>query len=400
MARREYNLPSLGADMEKGTLVEWLVQVGDTVHRGDVVAVVETEKAELEIEIWEQGEIAELLIEPGDTVPVGTPIAVLHGEAESEETGETGQTGKVGHHTTPLTTPGPSESPESPSAPPGLLMNRPESTSTRKPVSPAARSLAKELGVDPERISGTGPGRAVTVRDVRQGAAEKSGPSPSSSESRDQAMRRAIASAMSRSKQEIPHYYMATRICMQGVLLRLESRNRDLSQDKRVLYPAVLLKGVAATAKAFGEMNGRFENGTFTAAEGVHIGMAVSLRRGGLIVPVLRSVDTKPVEAVMAELTDLVTRARTGRLTASELEGATISVTSLGERGVETVYGIIPPPLTALVGFGCLYDHPVLSGNTMTMVPHLTATLSADHRVSDGHQGGLFLRRLKEEVES
>jgi pyruvate dehydrogenase E2 component (dihydrolipoamide acetyltransferase) len=389
MARREYNLPSLGADMEKGTLVDWLVKVGDTVRRGDVVAVVETEKAELEIEIWEQGEIIELLIEPGDTVPVGTPIAVLQGEAE------TGEAGKSAPPRTPSVPPGTAESP---SAPPPEHMAQSEQKPSRKPVSPAARSLAAELGVDPERISGTGPGQAVTVRDVQQ-AAEKKHPGQPTLKDRMQSMRRAIGTSMSRSKQEIPHYYMATRICMQRVLSRLESRNRDLSQDKRILYPAVLLKAVAAAANRFGEMNGTFENKTFTAAERVHIGMAVSLRRGGLVVPVLRDVDTKPVETVMSELTDLITRARTGRLAASDFEGATITVTNLGERGVETVYGIIPPPLVALVGFGCLYDHPVQTDSTLSMAPHLTATLSADHRVSDGHRGGLFLRRLQEEME-
>ena len=396
MAGYEYCLPSLGADMEKGTLVEWLVDVGDTVRRGDVVAVVETEKAELEIEIWEDAEILELLIEPGDTVPVGTPIAQILGEGGP----------KPDEAEPVLPRPASAARPESPSAPPPehrMAPMAPAEKASRKPVSPAARTLAKELGIDPEEVIGTGTAHAVTVSDVRQAAESRRARISSPAAKREatplSGMRRAISAAMNRSKREIPHYYMAVRICMQGVLSRLESKNQDLPQDSRILYPAILLKGVARAAQQFPEMNGTFKNGTFAPAGEINIGMAVSLRTGGLIVPVLKDVGSKPVEVVMSELTDLVTRARTGRLTASELEGATISVTNLGDRGVETVYGIIPPPLVALVGFGCLYDHPVQTGKSLTMAPHLTATLSADHRVSDGHRGGLFLRRLRDEVE-
>jgi pyruvate dehydrogenase E2 component (dihydrolipoamide acetyltransferase) len=207
-------------------------------------------------------------------------------------------------------------------------------------------------------------------------------------------MRRAIAAAMARSKREIPHYYLATDIPLARASRWLAARNEQRSITERVLMAVPLLKAVALALKRYPELNGFFRDGAFVPGPGIHLGVAISLRQGGLIAPAIRDVDRKGLDELMRALSDLVGRARALTLRSSEMSDATITVTNLGDQGVDVVHGVIYPPQVALVGFGKIAERPWVEDGKVVVAPVVTASLSADHRASDGHRGALFLIEL------
>jgi pyruvate dehydrogenase E2 component (dihydrolipoamide acetyltransferase) len=200
-----------------------------------------------------------------------------------------------------------------------------------------------------------------------------------------------IAAAMARSKREIPHYYLATTIDMRKALDWLAGENGRRPVTKRLLYSALLIRAVALALRDTPELNGFWIDDAFKAGDGIHIGVAISLRQGGLVNPAIHDVDKKNLDELMANMLDLVNRARTGHLRSSELADGTITVTNLGEQGVESVFGVIYPPQVALVGFGKITERPIAANGMLGIRPMIDATLAADHRVSDGHRGGRFL---------
>ena len=379
----EFAMPALGSDMDEGTLNEWLVKPGDTVTRGQVVAVVETTKAAVEVECWHDGTVEELLVPVGQTVSVGTPLARLLESGEAAP-----QSATTEHAAEPAAA--------RPAAEPAAARPVAE-PAHRRWVSPAARRLAASLGVDLDGITGSGPQGAVTIADVEHAAAQVSEPSPQpAAEQRGVAMRRSIAAAMGRSKREIPHYYLSDEIMLDTALRWLTERNAACSVTERVLPAALYIKAVGIAARRFDDLNGFWVDDEFRAAGGVHVGVAISLRGGGLVAPALHDVPDKKLDALMTDLADLVARARAGTLRSSEMSDPTITVTNLGDRSVDSVYGIIYPPQVALVGFGkqaqrvCAVDGGIRVATTMH------ATLAADHRASDGHRGAMFLAAINE----
>jgi pyruvate dehydrogenase E2 component (dihydrolipoamide acetyltransferase) len=205
-------------------------------------------------------------------------------------------------------------------------------------------------------------------------------------------MRTAIASAMARSKREIPHYYLSTTIDMSAALTWLRAENEKRGMRDRLLPAALLIKAVALALREVPDLNGYWVNGGFQKGAGIHVGCAIALRGGGgLVAPALHDADTLDLGTLMRQLQDLVTRARAGSLKSSELADPTITVTNLGEQGVESAFGIIYPPQVAIVGFGRISERPWAGPTAVEARPLLTATLSGDHRASDGHRGGLFL---------
>ncbi|MFI7296410.1 2-oxo acid dehydrogenase subunit E2 [Streptomyces sp. NPDC050121] len=269
-------------------------------------------------------------------------------------------------------------------------------------ATPFARRLAAELGVDLATVTGTGRGSAVRAADVRRAAPGPSAPGPPGgakvvrpaarpSEDRAAAMRRVIASLMSRANRDIPHYYLSTVVDMAAAMDWLHEHNRRSPVGERLLPAALLLKAAALAAREVPELNGFWTDDHFTAGESVHLGVAVSLRGGGLIAPALHHADTLALAQLMAGLKDVVARARTGRLRGSEVSDATITVTNLGDQGVETVFGVIYPPQVALVGFGRVVDRPCAVDGLLGVRPVVTATLSADHRATDGAVGARYL---------
>ena len=207
-------------------------------------------------------------------------------------------------------------------------------------------------------------------------------------------MRAAIGAAMARSKREIPHYYLATDIVLARATRWLAARNEGRPVTERVLMAVPLLKVVALALRRFPELNGYYRDGAFVPGSGVHLGVAISLRQGGLIAPAIRDVDALGLDPLMQRLSDLVARARALTLKSSEMTDATITVTNLGDQGVGLVHGVIYPPQVALVGFGKVTERPWLDHAQVIAAPVVTASLSADHRASDGHRGALFLNEI------
>jgi pyruvate dehydrogenase E2 component (dihydrolipoamide acetyltransferase) len=241
-------------------------------------------------------------------------------------------------------------------------------------------------------VHGTGPDQAITVADVEHAMAASG--KPEAPPDTRAAMRRAIAAAVSRSKREIPHYYLATDIDLSRAMQWLNAANRERPVTERLLPAALLLKGVAGSLTQFRDLNGFWIDNSFREAEGIHVGVAIALRGGGLVAPAIHHADRKSVSELMSALRDLVARARSGGLRGSEMTDATITVTSLGDQGVTTVVGVIYPPQVAIVGFGKISERPWADGGTVSARPVVTATLAGDHRVTDGHYGGLFLAEL------
>ena len=466
--------------MEHGKIVEWLVKPGDYVRRGDLVAVVDTDKTVMDVESFQEGVVAELLVDLGQTVPVGTPLARI-----TQTPAEVGApSGEAPAPPVRCGAPKTGEEPPaiSPIAPPvrhlahrlgvdtarihgtgkagaitradveHAVASRPSEARVRS--SPRARRLAAELGVELSAASGTGPEGAVTVADVQHAAARspEAGPvaapaagtptagqlkapvkgrpaAPAGEAAREPAvgvpatgmpntgvpaaaaavsgtsmdarervasLRRAVGALMSRSKKTIPHYYLSTTLDLRAAVDWMQSVNAQRPVSARLVPSALLLKAAALAAKDVPEVNGFYDDGGFRPSASVHLGVAVALRQGGLVAPAIHDADTLPVDVLMEQLRDLVGRARAGRLQRAEMADPTITVTNLGDLGVESVFGVISPPQVAMVGFGRVLEQPWAQHGMLGVRPAVTATLSADHRVSDGLRGGRYLARIEE----
>lgn len=401
-------MPSLGADMERGKLVEWLVKPGSSVHKGDVIAVVETHKGAFEIDIFEEGVISELCAGEGEEVPVGGMLAQIVRSGEAPAIGPTLEPDRPAAPAAAEEAPGlplPSEQvPRAAPAPehrvpiPAPPPERPPPV-TRYKITPAARRRAAELRLDLLTIMGTGIDGSVTLADIEAAALKAAGTSPVQPSHPRRGfdptqMRQAIAAAMSRSKREIPHYYLGRTIDMGASLAWLERFNGERSPDQRLLPAVLLLKASALALREVPQLNGFWEDDRFRSGSGIHIGWAVSLRGGGLISPAIHDVDTTPLPQLMLALRDLVGRARGGGLRSSEMTDASFTITSLGERGADFAMGIIYPPQVATLGFGRIVEHPWVVDGQVTARPVVMSSLAADHRASDGHTGALFLAAL------
>lgn len=372
-----FSMPSLGADMEAGTLVEWLKKPGDQVKRGDIIAVVETDKGAIEVEIFDEGTITQLLVDPGMKVPVGTPLALL-GNGMATQTPEA-------RPEEPVAGPGPVlPPPPAPAAPP------PPAPAAGRKISPAARQLAQQHGVDLAQVSGSGPGGIVLHRDV-----EKAGKTAARAPGDVSAMRRAIAAAMARSKREIPHYYLSHSFDISPAHGWLQSFNAAHPPRERLLLGVILAKAVALALREFPELNGFWNEGRHVPSEAIHLGVAIAIRGGGLVAPAIHDTDQLTLSTLMSRMNDLVRRVRRSGFRSSEISDPTMTLSSLGERGVEALLPIIYPPQVAIVGAGAPQWRPWAAGDVIESRPVLTLTLAADHRASDGHRGSLFLKRIE-----
>ena len=388
----DFLMPSLGADMEAGTLVEWLDKPGDRVKRGDVVAVVETQKGAIEIETFQSGQIEKFLVELNSKVPVGTPLAQIRteGEAKPAAVAPAPAPPRAVPAAVPITPPvvtpvrAPSPPPVAPAAVAGAR------------ASPAARKLAEERGIDLSTITGSGPTGAITYADVERRLGEAAAP-PEKKRAAGidlEAMRTAIAAAMARSKREIPHYYLEHQVDVTACEHWLTQKNATLPPDTRLLFGALPIKAVALAARRYPAFNGFYRDNKFEPAQAVHVGVAIAIRGGGLTAPALHDADQLSLDELMSRMRDLVQRTRAGRIRGSEMSDPTVTVSSLGERGVEVLYGIIYPPQVAIVGIGKVVTRPWVVDGAIGPRSVITITLSGDHRVSDGHAGALFLAEI------
>jgi len=439
----EFAMPSLGADMDAGTLVEWLVHEGDTVHRGDPMAVVDTDKSAIEVESFDAGIVQKLLVEPGTRVAVGTPLASL------APLPDTGPRSAPVPEPAPLAEPPQRRRPRAPRAVPPPLRHhaaelgvdlaglagtgldgavtrtdvdraaearvpeprqprpataplpsapRPSGPPGTRRASPYARRLATDLGVDLAQVSAVGRDGAIHAEQVR--AAGAGAPrAPAASTARTTASRATIARLMSRAKREIPHYYVATTVDLTELTGWLRRTNRERAVSERIVPAAALLKATAVVARGHPELNGFWVDDAFVPGEGVHLGVAVHVRDGALVAPAIHHTADLPLPEVMAALRDLVTRARAGRLRRAELADPTLTVTDLGDQGVEEVIGVIYPPQVALLGVGRIVERPWAVDGLLGVRPVVRLTLSGDHRATDGATGARFLTALEERLQ-
>jgi pyruvate dehydrogenase E2 component (dihydrolipoamide acetyltransferase) len=517
----EFRMPSLGADMDVGTIVEWLVKPGDVVRRGQIVAVVDTAKAAIEIEAFEEGVVTEILIGIGVKVPVGTPLAMI---GASEDRGapaaptaprldaatsdsvvvvvdSVDSTDGIGYHEPALAAPGappphpratppvrhlahqlgvdldaipgtgpdghithddvlfaapvasgPSRTPKrdgvalaAATAPtPSHAVRIPERSHTSNPdepaagprdggrrgggggagerlrVTPRARRIAAERGIDLAGLSAPGTAGVVVGADVERvaerpvtagtatsttaaatgsalpapdaaPAAARPTPGTAAQAEKKAAMRTAIANLMSRSNAEIPHYYVTQMVDLAAVLAWLRTHNAALPVAKRVLPAALFLRATVLAAAAVPDLNGHWVDGALRIAERIDLGVAVATRGGGLVTPAIPDAGPLRIDDLMAALSDLVVRARRGNLRQAEMSGASITVSSLGEAGPDALYGVIFPPQVALVGIGGIVERPWAVDGMLTVRPTVTVALAADHRASDGRTASAFL---------
>ncbi|WP_150304551.1 dihydrolipoamide acetyltransferase family protein [Pseudomonas saliphila] len=418
----DFIMPSMGDDMDSAKLVEWKVKPGDRVKKSQVIAAVETSKAVLDVEVFEDGVLEELYVEEGTSVDVGTPLARIGdgsnvGKQEHEGAGKEEPTPPTETKTEPGATPettlakepivaqaasttpkGQPDQPQIPRAQPASPSPPAAITSEaggRVTASPAARRKAREAGIALAELHGTGPGGAVVLRDLQ-------GAQPTRPVSRPEAgfdygkMRGAIAAAMSRSKREIPHYYLANTVDLHAAEQWLTDYNEHQPPENRLLLSALFMKASAMALARYSELNGHYAEDGFTAASQVNLGMAVRLRGGGLVAPAILDADTLTLPELMHQLRDLVRRARGGGLRVSEMVGGTATVTALGDRGVDTVYGVIYPPQVAMIGIGRPRRQPLAVDDGVAVRLAVDITLAADHRVCDGHLGGLFLNEIEQ----
>jgi pyruvate dehydrogenase E2 component (dihydrolipoamide acetyltransferase) len=399
----EFRMPSLGADMDEGTLLEWRIAPGDRVARGQIVALVDTEKAEIEVECWHDGVVEELYAEVGQTLPVGAPLARLREEGEAAVQAPAPAPPSAAPPPRERAAPQPVPAPAASiaPAPSPALARAPAPAALRIHASPLARRLARERGLDLAALAGSGPGGAIVAEDVRRAAPAPAEPAavvaaaaPAAPRDRREGMRRAIAAAMARSKREIPHYYLATTFDCAHALAWLRERNQACSVAERALPIALLLAATAKALRKAPELSGAYVDGAFRPAQGIHLGVVVSLRGGGLVAPVLRDADRLAPGDLMRALAEQTQRAREGRLRSGDVSEASITVTSLGDLGVETVFPVIHPPQVAIVGFGRIADAPIAVDGMLAVRPVVHCTLAADHRVSDGMRGARFLGEI------
>jgi pyruvate dehydrogenase E2 component (dihydrolipoamide acetyltransferase) len=394
----EFQMPNLGADMEDGILIEWRMKPGDTVKRGDIIAEVETQKGLIEIEVFDEGVIEKFMIKEGEKVPVGTVMALIKKAEDSTselKKEKMDESFKADIH--PI-----EEDKRRETLDESAILEKIK-------ISPLAKRIAEEKNIDLTKIKGTGPNGAITKQDL-ENATETSKKTIEQFESNKEqadlekvspgeAIRSAIAAAMSKSNREIPHYYLKKKINMQNVLDWLGAINKERSPQKRLLPAAILIKAIAYSLRKVPELNASWENGLQLKSD-INIGFVVALRSGGILIPTVHLADTKSIDEIMNVLNEIIPRAKAMKLRSSELSESTVTVTSLGEGGADEVYGLIYPPQVAIIGLGSIIEQPFAENRMFGIRPVINVTLAGDHRATDGLSGSLFLTTLNKYLQN
>jgi pyruvate dehydrogenase E2 component (dihydrolipoamide acetyltransferase) len=445
----EFLMPSLGADMTDGVITEWLVAPGEQVERGQIVLIVETDKSDIEVEIFEPSVVDEILVPEGERVEVGTPIARLRpiGDAASMATSE------------PDSEPEPEPEPVASAASPSVQERHDaEAPRVTAITSPLVRHLAETLHVDPAAVHGSGPGGRVRRDDVlnavgsdgvgsrpritprarRLGAergvdldsittadgviagddvlsappAQASSPLPTDAPTARGApaagpstgpdvagpdvagpdpRRRAVAALMTRSWSEIPHFHVASRLDLAEAISVLTAINQARPISERIIPAAVMLHAAARCVHRHQAVNGWWREGRFHPSEHVDLGVVVAVRGGGIVAPTIQRAEELTVDDMMVTLTDLVGRVRARKLRGSDVGEASFTVTNLGDLGVDAVYGVIHPPQVALLGLGAIHPEAVAVDGLVGAHPVVHVTLAGDHRALDGLVGATVL---------
>jgi pyruvate dehydrogenase E2 component (dihydrolipoamide acetyltransferase) len=376
-------MPSLGADMERGRVTEWRVKEGGAIKRGQVLVTIETDKGLIDVECFHEGVLTRIVVPEGNEVKVGAVIAQLDVQGGAAST-------SAAPERTPPNTPAAETQTAAMVAPPS------RADGERVRASPLAKRRAHELGVDLASVTTTG--ERITAEDVERAALQAS-KSPAPPRDPKEAMRRAIAASMAKSKREIPHYYLWQSVDVSTAQAWLAAENERRPVTARLLFAVLVARAVARAAHEFSELNGSYVDGAFQPATSVNLCFATSQRGGGLIAPAIFDAHAMTVDALMEGIKDVVQRVRAGSLTNRMMTEGTITLTSLGDLGVEGILPVIQPPQVAIVGAGAVVQRPWVVGGAVVARPVMTLALAADHRTSDGARGARFLQAIAKNLE-
>ncbi|MFZ6029156.1 MAG: dihydrolipoamide acetyltransferase family protein [Chloroflexota bacterium] len=394
-------MPKLGFDMAEGTLIRWVIAEGEPVAKGAVLAEIETDKATVEVESSFEGVVARHLVEQGSVVPVNTPIAIV------AQPGEEVPADAGGAPT--------SEEPEKPAAKPEAKpaeeAAKPAQSAAAAPAataateggrvkaSPLARKIAQEKGLELAGIQGSGPGGRIVKKDVETYRPEATtapgrpaGAAPGQSVPLTK-LRTAIARRMAESKTSVPHFYITSEYDMAALMKLRKQVNGLLPEEAKISVNDFIIKAVALTLREFPNLNASFNGNTIVQHGAVNIGVAVAVS-GGLLTIVCRDADQKPLKEIAAEIKSLVSRARDGKVRPDDIEGSTFSISNLGMFDVENFAAIINPPEAGILAVGAVKDVPVVKGGELAVGTRMKATISVDHRVSDGAEAAQFMQAL------
>jgi len=393
-------MPKLGLTMDEGRLIAWHKKEGDRVAEGEVLFEVETDKAAMEVPATTSGFVRRLLAQPDDMVPVATAVAIITTTAD-EVIGAAGATTASGGASSrsedrSVLTPSPPSAariPRPPSSPQPSDQAPPGSSSVdRVAVSPAARKLAQQLGVDLATVKPKS-GSRITTEDVEAATAAPAAPAASVGEKRIQLsrMRKAIAAAMSRSTREAPQFSIERDVDMTAANARRKQAGAS--------YTDVVVSAAAKALGAHPRLRSTFDGDAIVERSGAHIGLAVALS-DGLLVPVIRDADTKDLATLVRDREHLERGAHAGRLSADALNGAVFSVSNLGSLGVDRFTALVNPPEAAILAMGRVRDRVVARDGKAEVRPVVTLTLSVDHRVADGADAARFLDDVVKQLEA
>ncbi|GAA4838191.1 pyruvate dehydrogenase complex dihydrolipoamide acetyltransferase [Saccharopolyspora rosea] len=404
----EIQMPRLSDTMEEGVIATWRKQVGDQINRGDVVAEIETDKAIMELEAYDDGVLEKVLVGEGETAPIGTPIAVLGdgsgkaAEAASAPAPAAEKPAEPAEQATPAA-PAPAE--------PTPAANGERGAKPK--ASPLAKAVARELGVDLASVQGTGPGGRIIRADIEaaanSGAAAPAAPTaqeptaqpaaPAVSEDVEEIplnnIRKVTAKRLTESKQQAPHFYLTSAIDVTDLMAFRANLNERLQAagGPKVSVNDLIVKAVATALRANPSVNVSFAGDKMLQHKRINLGVAVAID-SGLVVPVIKDADRKSVSEIAAESRELAGRAREGKLKLDEMSGGTFSISNLGMFGIEQFSAVINPPEAGILAVGAARDEVQVRDGEFVARKILRVTLSADHRAVDGAVGAAFLQQL------
>jgi pyruvate dehydrogenase E2 component (dihydrolipoamide acetyltransferase) len=438
------NLPKLGFDMNEGTFVNWVKNVGETVKAGDVLAEIESDKATIEVESTASGTLIEQLVKVGDTVPVGAPIAKIQVEGGEVDDIQGAAPAKADIKETkapaaqqPAAQQAPAQQPPAEvqpkhngkaPAPAAQSTEQPAASSTGDEfpggikASPIARKMAEEKGIDLRQIRGTGPGGRITKSDVegfQPGVAAPAAPAatpapaarpqpspmiaPTGADVTDvplTKLRQRIASRMVESKQNVPHFYVTVEIDMAPALALRKQINEGLPDEQKVSVNDLVVKAAALTLRQFPNLNSHYYGDKIVRHNRINIGIAVALDNGGLMNVIAKDADITAISRMAQKNKEMIAAARSGKVRPDDVEGGTFTVSNLGPYDVEQFTAIINPPEAGIIAVGSAREVPVVINGELKVGTRMKCTLSADHRVTDGAEGAQFMQAFKKLLES
>lgn len=410
-------MPKLGFDMREGVLNTWLKSIGDTVTRGEVVAEIESDKATLELESQVEGTLLQILEQPGAIVPVGANLAIVGAEGE-DISGMNGGAGERPEAKPAATTPEAAPAP----APAATAETQPVAVSAEFPegvkATPVARRIAREHGVNLAQVSGSGPDGRVRKSDVESYLANPPAAAPAAApatavaaaatpvriddtaeEVSTSKLRQAIARRMVESKTSVPHFYVTSEVDMEAALALRKEVNATLPDEAKVTVNDMIVKAAALALRQFPNLNAAFAGDRIVRYKEINVGTAVAVD-GGLLTVVQKHTDTSTLSKVAADNKAMIARARDGKIKPDDVENGTFTVSNLGAFDVDSFVAIINPPEAAILAVGSARQVPVVKNGELAVGVRMKATISADHRVTDGAEAAQFLQLLKSILEA